>query len=368
MFNDLLERKAAGWQPLSAPHPGHHQRGLSIVELMVGLVVAILVGMAAASTAISFTASQRQGIGVAGTAMSTSGVLSSVRDDVATAGLGFVSSARLNCERLNLATGTTVWANGVPFSPLQVERQASGDILNVMYGTRVEAGASARLADSSVGTQALLASHLPVVNGQAVLLSPDTTDPSMPCLVRTVTQQTPAAGGSSLTFTFGSVGLHNRGSFSTPSSFGAGGTVTALGELNWTRYRLQGGDLLMERPMEGTSAVIARNVVIFRLEYGLSSNGTSSAIDQWLTPTGSLATLDNTEVERLRAVRIGLVTRSPQREKPLPPTYACAATDAPPQLFGEEAPVATQDDWQCYRYRVESITVPLRNLVWGLRA
>ena len=37
---------------------------MSIVELMVGMVVALLVGLAAAGSAIVFTTSQRQGLGV----------------------------------------------------------------------------------------------------------------------------------------------------------------------------------------------------------------------------------------------------------------------------------------------------------------
>ena len=45
------------------------QRGLSIIELMVGLVVALLVGLAATSSAVMFGATQRQGIGVGGVAV-----------------------------------------------------------------------------------------------------------------------------------------------------------------------------------------------------------------------------------------------------------------------------------------------------------
>jgi Tfp pilus assembly protein PilW len=41
------------------------QRGMSIIELMIGIVVALLVGLAAAGSAMMFTASQRQGIGTA---------------------------------------------------------------------------------------------------------------------------------------------------------------------------------------------------------------------------------------------------------------------------------------------------------------
>lgn len=44
----------------------------------------------------------------------------------------------------------------------------------------------------------------------------------------------------------------------------------------------------------------------------------------------------------------------------------CRASDALPELFGE---VIAPDvaDWQCYRFRVTTVVVPLRNLVYGLR-
>ena len=48
------------------PRARRVQRGLSIIEIMVGVVVALLVGLAAIGGAVSFTASQRQGIGTGG--------------------------------------------------------------------------------------------------------------------------------------------------------------------------------------------------------------------------------------------------------------------------------------------------------------
>ena len=54
------------------------QRGLSIVELMVGLVVAMLVSIAAAGSAMMFTASQRQGIGVGGSGIGAATALAAL--------------------------------------------------------------------------------------------------------------------------------------------------------------------------------------------------------------------------------------------------------------------------------------------------
>ena len=68
--------------------------------------------------------------------------------------------------------------------------------------------------------------------------------------------------------------------------------------------------------------------------------------------------------EEARALRIGLVTRSPQPEKPNA-AGECEATTALPELFGETI-APDVDDWSCFRYRTVIAAVPLRNLVMGM--
>jgi Tfp pilus assembly protein PilV len=77
--------------------PRRRQRGVSIIELMVGLVVAMLVGLAATSSAVVFTASQRQGIGVGGVVVNVGTALAALKNDAATAGLGFFGDSRYLC-------------------------------------------------------------------------------------------------------------------------------------------------------------------------------------------------------------------------------------------------------------------------------
>ena len=67
----------------------------------------------------------------------------------------------------------------------------------------------------------------------------------------------------------------------------------------------------------------------------------------------------------VRAIRMGVVTRSPQREKPNA-GGDCEASLDKPQLFGVEVEPDVAD-WQCWRYRVSTVVVPMRNLVLGLR-
>jgi type IV pilus assembly protein PilW len=337
-------------------------RGLSIIEVMVSLVVAMLVGLAAVGSATMFMAAQRQGIGTGGSLINASTALGALRDDASVAGLGFFGDSRYLCHRLNLSLGNAVIQDGVTFTPLRLTREVDNDRLDVVYGTQVASGANVLLNTASTGTDAELRSLLPVVAGQAVLLAPATAGD--PCVVRTVTAVTDSTVDDPQRLDFAATGDHNKAAFTTPVTYADRARVALLGQLRWARYRLQGTDLRLERPMAGAPVVLVSNVMAFRAQYGITAAAGSTGLETWQSATGAFASLDATTLARVRALRIGLVTRSPQAEKPNA-AGVCEATQAMPDLFGE-AVTADVTDWRCYRYRTSVVVVPLRNLVMGL--
>ncbi len=345
------------------------RRGLSIIELMVSIVVALLVSLAAVNTAIVFLASQRQGIGTTGSTINSASVMSALKDDLAVAGLGFFGDSTYLCNTLNFSLGANLLSNGAAFSPLQVTRTAQGDTIDVVFGSRVESGANVRLRAASDGTSSALESFLPVAVNEAVLLAPAVPDNARPCLVRTVTAITPSTPNSAQILSFGNAGQHNAAAFANNPPFDDQGRVTQLGVLNWNRYRVQDGNLLLERPLEGSTAVIARNVIAFRLQYGVSAAvAGSTTLENWVDPTnnvvGNFATVGATTLPRIRALRIGLIVRSPQPEK-RDDQGNCTATAAQPVLWGLPPENLANADWNCWRYRTSTVVVPLRNLVLG---
>jgi type IV pilus assembly protein PilW len=168
---------------------------------------------------------------------------------------------------------------------------------------------------------------------------------------------------------FDGAGTHNAAAFAKAMNYPERSRIALLGGLRWNRYRVIGGNLVLERPMEGTSAVLARNVVGFRAQYGIT-DGTpgSTTLDDWQDAQGAdFAALDSAAIGRVRALRMGIVTRSPQREKP-DQAGNCVASDAKPVLFGDDVePDKADGEWQCYRYRTTSAVLPLRNLVMGIK-
>lgn len=345
------------------PAPQPMALGLSLIEVMVGLVVAMLVGLAAVGSATMFMASQRQGIGTGGSLINASTALGALRDDASVAGLGFFGDSRYLCNRLNLSWGNAVIQNGVPFTPLRVTRDGVNDRVDVVYGTQVASGANVLLNAASTGTDAELRSFLPVTVGQAVLLAPAL--PGDPCVVRTVTAVTDSTVDDPQRLAFGATGDFNKAAFTTPVTYADRGRVALLGQLRWARYRLQGTDLQLERPLAGDPVVLVRNVMAFRAQYGITNAAAgSTGLETWQSATGGFANLDAATLPRVRALRIGLVTRSPQAEKPNA-AGVCEATQTMPGLFGE-AVIPDLANWNCYRYRTSIVVVPLRNLVMGL--
>lgn len=351
-------------KPRRTPHPASRQRGISIVELMVGIVVALLVGVAAAGSAMMFTASQRQGIGTGGTTVNVGTVMAALKNDAANAGLGFFGDSQFLCNALNLSVNALLVADNASFAPLRITNEGANDRIDVVYSSRVQAGANVLLNKASAGDTAELMSLLPVGVGQAVLMAPAT--PGDPCVVRTVTANTPSTAVTPQVLTFGAAGKHNAAAFTTAVTYPERSRLAVLGELRWHRYRVIDGNLVLEQPMGGETAVLARNVIGFRAQYGITDGAAgSTTIDTWQDADGGFAALDSATIGRVRALRMGIATRSPQREKP-DSAGNCVASDAKPQLFGADVEPDVAD-WQCYRYRTANAVLPLRNLVMGIK-
>ena len=340
-------------------------RGMSIVELMIGIVVALLAGLAAAGSAMMFTASQRQGIATGGNMVNVGTVLAALKNDTANAGLGFFGDNEFLCNQLNLSVATTKVADAASFAPLRITADGDNDRVDVVYASQVHSGANVLLRAASDGSNAELMSLLPVGVGQAVLLAPPA--PGLPCMVRTVTTNTPSTDETPQLLDFAGTGKHNAAAFTAAVAYPERSRIAVLGDLQWNRYRLVGTNLVLQRPMDNTEAVLARNVIGFRVQYGIN-DGTpnSTTLDSWQDATGAdFAALDSTAIGRVRALRLGIVTRSPQPEK-RDASGNCVASDAKPVLFGNVVePDVT--DWGCYRYRSATAVLPLRNLVMGIK-
>ncbi|MGA0608735.1 PilW family protein [Caldimonas sp. KR1-144] len=348
--------------------------GFTLVELMVGVLVALLVGIAAMSTARFYTAPQREGIGTSLAVASATSALTAISEDIAQAGLGFIPTGPNMCGSLNLSRGASSWTLN-PFSPVRITRDGDSDIVDVIYGSEVGGGADVRLAAPSDLKSAQLASALPVAAGQAVLLAPMPSALAAAaangiCTVRTVTSISTGVGAVPMTLEMSASGsaTHNQVVFSQPTQYLIDDRVSILGRVEWHRFRVVDGNLMLEWPMEGRSAVLMRSVVAFRAQYGVAGGaGTRpTTITAWnKADATNWTSVGTTNLSLLRALRLSVLVRSTEPQRP-DSAGDCTATPTskPPQLLGAAPTLPT--GWECFYYRTTSVTTPLRNLAWGM--
>lgn len=346
-----------------------HQHGASMVELMVAVMVGLLVALSALGAAQTFGSVGRSQDGQAGAVGSAMASLSALRYDLQMAGLGFFSDASPQCATFNLYTAAATLASGSVFQAVRIDRLPDGtDRIDVLYATDVTGGAGSRTISPMTRAMGptLVDAGSGLSSGQTVLLSAPLT--GMPCTVATVGAASVQAGGR-IELRFDTPGTHTpadwAATFPALAAYPDSSSVARLGQLVWRRYAVSGNALLMTDMLTGTTVTIAEGVAVMRAQYGLATDTASAAIAQWQDATGTAA-LSAAEIPRLRALRLGVLSVSAQRERPQ--SASCDASSAVPELWSGETPdLSSRPDWQCFRYRAYSAVIGLRNLQWGQR-
>jgi type IV pilus assembly protein PilW len=132
--------------------------------------------------------------------------------------------------------------------------------------------------------------------------------------------------------------------------------------------------------------LIASGIVDMQAQYGIAADGASNVTtwvnattaSGWNNPTPKAGVAGLTTAGRLqdiKAVRISLLARSSQYEKPSTGAGGtCDATAGSPGSSGATGSWSTwatfntsayPADWKCYRYRAFEIVLPLRNVIWA---
>lgn len=130
-----------------------------------------------------------------------------------------------------------------------------------------------------------------------------------------------------------------------------------------------------------TTTSIVDSIVQFQAQYGFDENGNGVLeATEWRDPCPNPAELPKggppavcaaataTDWSRVLSVRLAVVARSMQPERPDPATGVCNTTAAALPWTGGNIVltgyVGAEPNWQCYRYRVFETSVPVRNLIW----
>ncbi len=157
------------------------------------------------------------------------------------------------------------------------------------------------------------------------------------------------------------------------SGYASSATLINLGGMALRTLSLDSGNNLLMTEVSasfGSSAstvfTIASEIVNLQALYGKDTNA-DGIVDTWNTTTPAAGVAGSATAapwQQILAVRIALLARAGQFEKPAVAGAACEATTAAPTWAGGTMAVPGGLP-SCYRYKVYETVVPLRNIIWG---
>jgi len=346
------------------------QQGMSLVELMVGILVGLLVVMAATGS-LSFFEAQRT-TSLSGNAAMNSGMMGGylLQRDLRNAGVGLLNAAQLACTRLNLYYNGTTPANDTAVAPVQiVDGGAGADSISIFFADSVLGSAPVALTRglTSAGENLHVSSASGIQAGDVVLIAGNpATDP---CSVAQVSAIVPGATDVDLTRAASTWNPASpTAAFTTAPLYSAGGVVMRTGNnITWRNYSAAGGALSATDLITNTQVQVATNVVTLQAQYGVT-DGISNIVRRWVDATNEWAAPSADLISRIRAVRFSVVVRSARKEILKDAGGACNTTTTPPAAWPDVAPLdlSGDPDWKCYRYQVYASIVPLKNVVWSV--
>ena len=389
-------------------------RGFSLVELMVSVVIGMLALLFATRLVISGEANKDAAVGGSDSMQNGMLAMFSLSGDAGTAGWGLNDRTVAGCnttfsdQRGYALLGAK--RDGVDITPLaSVVIQSNGtapDVISFNSGNSNAGVGSLKMMGDYGGESVLMGDvrgpygYSP---GDVLVVAPQT--PDRPCTVVQMSGLNPAAGhDAELLLGAGSQYRYNPAA-SMAQNYAKNVTfIYNLGRpdlLHFHTWSVQNGVLLLRATdlagAEQSGASVADNIVSIKAQYGFDNralpnydpnpagNGTQAVV----TSTGMQITVwsptmidaDNDGVtggpgdyQRIAAVRIAVVARGKNAEKPAP-GGSCSASTALPEVFGNAVPngvapvkmtvnVAVAGDpidWKCYRYRVFETIVPILN-------
>jgi type IV pilus assembly protein PilW len=327
------------------------QRGFSLVELMVGVAVA-LVAVVVIMQVFQLSEGRRRTT-TGGDDAQASGLIASsmLQRDLRQAGQGIVHANLLACALtlpsgrvINNLTGIVVNDPDIPAG------DANTDTLRVAYGSGSGSPEGTRVLAQPSGNVYSVAAARAFVQNDNVIATPEIRPLACTALLTTVSA---VPVGNNVSTTAAAVGMAN-------------GVLHNLGQPATTRvYRVTGGlltvcDYAAQNCTNAAAAnwtPIAEGIVSLRAQYGQDTNltmdGTIEEFNQ-TTPTTVCGWY------RRPAVRLVLVARSGQLEQQnvtaVAPNWAGSA--------GAPVVLTALGNWQRYRYKTFETTVALRNVAW----
>lgn len=344
------------------------QLGLSLIELMVGLVIGLVTTLVIMQIFSTFEGQKRSTMGSADAQTNGSIALFSMQRDLQMAGFGLPVFNKQN-PPLKCNPTVTVDHDGnaatpaIDMFPISITDGGGGlsDTIRIRYsedGANSKAGVAIGI-DSLVGSDAIVENNLSCNGtdnvdsntgvGDVLMISSGAT-----CNMTRVNNTNAYLAANPKHIPLASTtGVVN------------GASISCMGAWNQFTYTVVNNQLQRNVASQVNAVPLVSDVVNIQAQYGISDSATSNKVTSWVSATSPWDAPTVDQRNRIRAVRVAVVARNGQLEKT---NVTAAAPIAWADVNGSPAPTIDLSDdanWQRYRYRVYETIIPLRNMIWS---
>jgi type IV pilus assembly protein PilW len=360
---------------MTAKHFTLRQTGVSLVELLVGLVIGLLATLVVMQTFSVFEGQKRSTSGTADAQTNGSIALMHLRRSIETAGYGLpMPNADFDNNVLRCTSNVAIY-------PIEIQQGAGengSDRLVVRYST---SGAGAvpiaiknksnatispgMLVENNIGCGSDLEMNSVTYKAKYKVTGDDATKDNV--VNKVMIMRGNLCGFADIAEQpTNDIAAIDKPSYiridAVPAAFAFlqnEDKLSCMGGWGSYTYEIQNNELLLN------DDPIVSGVVGMQAQYGVSNTPGDNTVTSWVEPdnTWTVAPKRN----RIKAVRLALVMRNGLKEK-------TKVTTATPEAWTDtgtttaDIDVSFLPDWEYYRYRVVSTTVPLRNVLWSWEA
>lgn len=363
------------------------QAGISLVEMMVGIVVGLIIAIAITSSVAAIGKQFRvTGAGASAAESALLGLALIERDARMAGAAVFSGSVATMCPRLNAYKAPATTHDGTPIGdawpPVRITDGGTGsDTIDLILtppaiAINLNVGVTKELPTSASVLKVSEPGGRLAVGDLVLVAHPPPNTSGYPCTLIQVTGVTgncaDAANGCNVNFGSGSSDYNPpnvKTAFTSTEPYAPGSVLMKMPSFTYTRYQVRCNSLLRHDAAVAPSctgtpsyrdSALAAGIVMLKAQYGISNAG-SDAIVQWKRAS-AIAT---GEMARVKAVRVAIVAQSAEVDSASVTSSAPVVFDGTQTLDLSGLSLPPGKTWQNYRYRVHETVVPVRNSAWN---
>lgn len=348
---------------------GIQQRGISLVELLVGMAIGLMTILVISQV---FLASEEQRrVPTSGANTQINGILAidALQRDIRHSGYGLADASILGCVVANSDSSRAIGLAGQSISPVLIETATSAtgsDAITVLSSNKVDASFPIKNAatHSAASTDFVIHTAPTAAKGDWMIVAPIGSNNCAAFQVLDITNN----GATSTLAHAADTGI---------STVATGSSIVNLGPTPYYRRWSVNNDFQLQvgNPAQTSASDAYSEIVLMRAFYAKDTDG-SGRVNSYDTTAPTTAA----QWSQVLGIRVAIVARSPNRDKnkittgPLEwnlgsiaaqNSKACTTNSTSQCLELNLSSSSTGDEWEFYRYRLFDTMIPMRNLLWN---